>query len=75
MMRYLIVIIGFMFASCEKGELGDCRDCVVTETNLNTNQTTVESFVDCRNIIREETRTYLAGSVMYHKVVRCNPPK
>jgi hypothetical protein len=74
-MRYLIVILGLIFVGCSKEEPKNCRDCVVTETNLNTNQTTVDEFKDCNNIVREETRTYVAGSVMYHKVVRCNPPK
>ena len=73
-MRYLIVIIGLMFASCSKDD-PNCRDCVLKETNLNTNQTIVEGFKDCNNTVSEETRTYYGGGVVYHKVVRCNPPK
>jgi hypothetical protein len=74
-MRYLIVIIGLIFVGCDKEELSDCRQCVILEKNLTTGIESVYDVTDCRNIIREENRTYVDGQYMMQKVVRCNPPK
>lgn len=70
-MKYLMIIALFLI-SCSKDE--DCRTCYETLRIFNTSSpsTVIDTkFEDCKNIVRDEDRTYVEGGVTKRKVVRC----
>ena len=70
----LVTAVMFSMCGCSKSEAPDCQSCHTVEyimTNSGWSQIESQGFVDCQLIVKNEDRTYEAGSNLYRRVTKC----